>query len=614
MSCPSTSMINTNSLKSSHKLLSGGRKVILLDKNDKEISEIITPGDTEIQNIKISEESINNNNISYIKLKIRDNINKDEFEKKYYTEANKTEIKTLDEIIKSKYIDRIKLPSKSIGYINDIDKYIKKLGMNSKTKKYFKNITYFRDNMGDGNCFYRIVIFRYLEIIIYNKRDDLFRNLIEEVDECFSSEIIINNEYDKIKEDEKIKIKINKLLLKYLLLLIYHILTKENDIKKSYLYLYICFNTVEKFDKGLILYLRYILYKFISENEDKYYLKEFPIKMGNLLPKSYQTEENFFFNEFYKELLSLFSFAESIIILVIPFIFGINLNILLGDNESINLITYKYSNEEKNKEFSEEIYLIYKSQHYDLGYINEEIEKKKDFFNKYIEKSEPSQLSDENTEKICIICNKNIQVKENNTKICEECILNKINDETMKYIINKKTINYNIISSLENQIFEEKYSLNQLINILKQSSLKEKPGDIVDFIKKVRKQFCVIHFDKINNKNPISIPCGCYFDNINCLEDYLVNSKLDKQFNCNFCGYNFKFEETISIFQILLKVKCCMCGTKIFVSNSIQIKYSYEYEENDNILIHYICFECNPKKNYKQFDCKCCKILHCFYR
>ena len=91
-------------------------------------------------------------------------------------------------------------------------------------------------------------------------------------------------------------------------------------------------------------------------------------------------------------------------------------------------------------------------------------------------------MSDENTEKICIICNKNIQVKENNTKICEECILNKINDETMKYIINKKTINYNIISSLENQIYEEKYSLNQLINILKQSSLKEKPDDIVDFI------------------------------------------------------------------------------------------------------------------------------------
>ena len=52
---------------------------------------------------------------------------------------------------------------------------------------------------------------------------------------------------------------------------------------------------------------------------------------------------------------------------------------MLGDNESINLITYKYSNEEKNKEFSEEIYLIYKSQHYDLGYINEEIEKKKIF-------------------------------------------------------------------------------------------------------------------------------------------------------------------------------------------------------------------------------------------
>ena len=379
MSSSSSIIKNSNSVTLSHKLLSGGRKMILLDKNDQEISEIITPGNSEIQNYKISEQSISNDNNSYIQLKIRDNINKDEFEKKYYTEENKAEIKTLDEIIKSKYIDRIKLPSKSIGYINDINKYIIKLGMNSKNRKYFQNITYFRDNMGDGNCFYRIVIFRYLEIIIYNKRDDLFRNLIEEIEECFSSEIIINNEYDKIKEEEKRKIKINKFLLKYLLLLIYHIFTKENDINKSYLYLYICFNTVEKFDKGLILYLRYILYKFIRENEDKYYLKEFPIKMGNLLPKPYQKEENFFFNEFYKELLSLFSFAESIIILVIPFIFGINLNILLGDNESINLITYKYSNEEKNKEFSEEIYLIYKSQHYDLGYINEEIEKKKIF-------------------------------------------------------------------------------------------------------------------------------------------------------------------------------------------------------------------------------------------
>jgi hypothetical protein len=40
----------------------------------------------------------------------------------------------------------------------------------------------------------------------------------------------------------------------------------------------------------MILYLRYKLYEFINYNKEKVFSKDFPVKLGNLLPFQYETD------------------------------------------------------------------------------------------------------------------------------------------------------------------------------------------------------------------------------------------------------------------------------------------------------------------------------------
>ena len=65
------------------------------------------------------------------------------------------------------------------------------------------------------------------------------------------------------------------------------------------------------FDFGLILYFRYVLFKYIQNNENKFYSKDFNILIGNLLPAKYETEDSkFLFDQFYNEyLLKMFQDA-----------------------------------------------------------------------------------------------------------------------------------------------------------------------------------------------------------------------------------------------------------------------------------------------------------------
>ena len=47
----------------------------------------------------------------------------------------------------------------------------------------------------------------------------------------------------------------------------------------------------------MILYLRFKIYEFIAENENKLFSKDFTVKLGNLLPLQYETENggNYYF-------------------------------------------------------------------------------------------------------------------------------------------------------------------------------------------------------------------------------------------------------------------------------------------------------------------------------
>lgn len=41
----------------------------------------------------------------------------------------------------------------------------------------------------------------------------------------------------------------------------------------------------------MVVYLRFKLYEYISDNQDKMFSEDFPVQLGNLLPMQYETEK-----------------------------------------------------------------------------------------------------------------------------------------------------------------------------------------------------------------------------------------------------------------------------------------------------------------------------------
>jgi len=162
-----------------------------------------------------------------------------------------------------------------------------------------KYIFRWRRVAGDGNCFYRAVMFSYLENIILTKNSLLIKKMIVDINEKF------NKDNDKIKKlSDKIKnaiLKVNKELLIKILIIIYEmminsknitqIFSDEESVHSSYRILLYSFVFCKEFDLGMILYFRYMLFEFIEENQEKCYTTDFPVKIGNLLPEQYETEK-----------------------------------------------------------------------------------------------------------------------------------------------------------------------------------------------------------------------------------------------------------------------------------------------------------------------------------
>ena len=188
--------------------------------------------------------------------------------------------------------------------------------------KYINN---YREINGDGNCFYRAIMFRYIEILILTANIPVFQQFIFDIIESFKSEEMQNR---RLIRNNDIKPE----LTFQILFLIINIL-KQKNIKEAHQLFVKCISTCKKFDYCLILYLRYIIYKYIKKNENKLYTKSFPLKIGNLLPQQFENEKGkFLFNSFYEDyLLKFFTDAEKIIIYIVLFVLGIQLNVVFYD-------------------------------------------------------------------------------------------------------------------------------------------------------------------------------------------------------------------------------------------------------------------------------------------
>ena len=99
----------------------------------------------------------------------------------------------------------------------------------------------------------------------------------------------------------------------------------ENDVTKAYTTLLKAFLFSNDFDFGIIYFTRYLIYEYISANEDKIYSKENPVEVGCLLPDQYiedkRNKNDYFFENFYTlELMNPKTFAEKIVIYIAPFV------------------------------------------------------------------------------------------------------------------------------------------------------------------------------------------------------------------------------------------------------------------------------------------------------
>ena len=237
---------------------------------------------------------------------------------------------------------------------------------NEMQNKYLRLKNYicnYRTIYGDGNCYYRAVMFRYIELLILNKKHNLIKLLILDINRCYSNEEMkLHLTYNKQQINPEIIFQI---------MIIIHQLVENNNITEAHHCLYKSILCSKDFDFLLIFYFRFLLYEYIKNNEKKLYMESFPVLLGNLLPSIYENNGIFDFSSFYqKYLLKMFIPAEKIIIYLTPFIFGIDLDIVLFDDEEKEVIKHFkfYENTQENLDIKQNIFLINRRNHYENVY------------------------------------------------------------------------------------------------------------------------------------------------------------------------------------------------------------------------------------------------------
>ena len=500
----------------------------------------------------------------------------------YENELNKMDINNLrrENIYKVKGVET--MVEETYGF----DKYLK--------DKMVEEICYLKRIMnswrrvaGDGNCFYRSVIFSWLEYLIFNKKINTLKIVMANL------YIKFNPSYPKTKD---LPLNLKKQFVteeRFLALTILEIIIRKltnNDIMEAYLTLLKAFNVTRVFDRIMIFYLRFLLYEYISNNTDKLYKKDFPVLLGNLLPQEYETlDGKFLYDEYFKkDLLKYYTCAEKLAVYLTPFILKVNLNIVFyyfGNNCDIEnkFFSCYLPNKDKKKDT---INVLYRKAHYDVCYS-------KDYYNDF----QPflDIYSDLNLKKgvnYFLVDLDSIKQKEKylntnnpfnpelsvvyNKLLFEKKEKEKKEDEKDKNI-NNITIDSNSNANIILNGITQKHSLNNCFICNKECKNDEGKKE--------------------------NLPCGCLLSicSDSCIENYY--NSLSLFFNSMEFGIN---------------LKCGTCGNNI---NRIKIIENMNCENENaknalkNKLLEYFkiyCMNClsviKSGKKYKKVNCKCSQL------
>ena len=398
-------------------------------------------------NINTNDKSKNQDNDEYlISRKLKD-ISNDEFTD-FISSLNVANLKDL-----KKSIENSNCNNKMIGEFNTLGSLIEKVYgykeekkriMIQKYKLLNQDIFKHRTIYGDGNCFYRSVLFSYLEQLILFKELNTIKNFIFDV-----KAFLYSNAVQDICQRLDNPPKFDRLLIVRVLVLVY-LGVKNNKIKETYSLYVKAFNNLKLFDEGLIMYLRFCLFRYIKENENKLYSKEFAIKIGNLLPEQFETKDGkFLFNDFYyKFLLKPGKLAEKIIIYMTPYVLCSKLEVVMFEMETDWRKSFGFVGE-KNTNNNLNTVIIYLPGHYELIYTTEFYQRFYGVFKNYSDFSYRNQIMTEIKEEQRYnnktLLDMNSEISSNNTNINNNNFFNNFNNSNNNNYNNNNNdlINFN---------------------------------------------------------------------------------------------------------------------------------------------------------------------------
>lgn len=251
----------------------------------------------------------------------------------------------------------------------------------------------FRRIKGDGNCFYRSIIYSIIEDLVLNSKNKEFLYFIYDIHNKITSDFfdlfIKSNElyYNKNHKDNIIE----------LIYFIYEILSgiitvdeslsiinsndsNRNESNESIKYktllcldlLYLAFNSLPYFDLFLIGFTKIKIMTYMKSNEKCLFSSNFEVLIGNLLPSQYENNNgDHLFDEFYNDfLIKLNKEAEKVIIYLIPYVFNVNLNVFIVEPSKVSVELFETHLKIKSLDTIPDLMLLYYSFHYEVVYIN----------------------------------------------------------------------------------------------------------------------------------------------------------------------------------------------------------------------------------------------------
>lgn len=447
----------------------------------------------------------------------------------------------------------------------------KKHHMVSHLLKLEEHVYKWRHIRGDGNCFYRAIIFAFLENIVITNNLYLLKEFAigfyDKINTINSS--IKNSRYllNHIKSiNTIISIEMLHLLIEYL---------EQDQVSMCYETLIKAFSFCPAFDLAMIFYFKYLLYEFLKGNQNKLYNNDFSVPLGNLLPDKYQLDDNSFdFELFYEE--QLFEFgkdAEKIVVYITPFVLKCDVKVIIYDFES-NKDDCLYVKEFKcGLNGKIQIEVLFKKTHYELTYskeyfeqyqnllslytnLNEKIKVLDSCFveavhklikdnpnadpyavvleinernhNKLNEKKpqieEPKKENNKNNNKTCNLCPSKIN-NSINIPLCGNCVETILKTEMpsnykkyLNLVYNSYKTNQNInfklsfeafFSNLAILLYDVKQHVQNLTTLTRYS--------LMNYIEEAKKRICLFCLKDIKDFNGvIKLTCSCYFCSQNC--------------------------------------------------------------------------------------------------